>query len=103
MELCSMAVRDGGSLVYDRSVQERLDEMCSHADKIGKREHLEEVLARLGHAFFFGKTARTLIFTDSCQYSLGFNVQVLIDGAWRFAMNGGLIYHQSAQEWSIHT
>lgn len=104
MNLCTMAVRDGGTLVYEQSLQPTLEAIQRHADEIGKRDHFERMLARLAYPTFFGVEARTIVYNDFAPFSLGFNIQVKQpDGSWRFAMNGGFIYHQSAQEWSIHT
>lgn len=104
MEICEMTVRDGGKIRYERSLQSRLDEIFKHAEAIDKREHLEKVLGRLAYATFFGAEARTVVYSDFAPYSLGFTIEVKNkNGKWEFAMNGGFIYHSSAQEWNIHT
>lgn len=104
-EICEMAVRDGGKLLYEKSLQSRLDEILKHAEAIDKREHLEKALGRLAYATFFGAEARTVVYSDFAPYSLGFAIEVKNKntGKWEFALNGGFIYHSSAQEWSIHT
>lgn len=103
-QLVRMPLSEGRELFYDESLQPRLDEMAAHADAIGKRDHFERTLSRVAFPTFFGQKARTIVYNDFAPYSLGFSVQVQDkNGAWKFAMNGGFIYHHSEKEWGIHT
>jgi hypothetical protein len=82
-----------------------MDEVCAFADSIGKRDNFEEALSRVTFPMFFGKTARTLLSHDFAPHSFQFCVQTRdADGAWKFAMNGGLIFHDyEGGQWSVHT
>jgi len=93
-----------GPVYYNEGLQKRMDEVCVFADSIGKRDNFEEALGRVAFPTFFGKPARTLLSYDFAPYSFYFNVQIRdADGAWKFAMNGGLIFHKSDETWSVHT
>lgn len=103
-ELVRMPLREGREIWFDPSVQGRLDEMARFADSIGKRDEYERALTRLAFPTFFGQKTRTIVYNDFAPLSLGFSVQTQDkSGAWKFAMNGGFIYHQNEKEWSIHT
>jgi len=93
-----------GAVLYNNSLQKRMDEVLAHAATIGKLEHFESVLARVAYPTFFGRKARTLLTWDFAPYSFCFCVQTQDEsGAWKFAMNGGLIFHAADQSWSVHT
>jgi len=95
----------GGVVLYDPSLQKRMDEVCAFADSIGKRDNFEQALGRVAFPMFFGKNSRTLLSGDWAPHSFQFGVQVQDEsgGAWRFVMNGGLIFHAADQSWGVHT
>lgn len=102
--LTKMALREERAVYFDPSLQKLVDEVAAFADSIGKRDSFENALSRVAYPKFFGQTARTMLYSDFAPNSFGFSVQVQDkDGAWRFAMNGGLIFHASEGEWSVHT
>ncbi len=104
MATVEMAVRDQRKVFYDESLQKRITEVCAFADSIGKRDAFEDALSRVAYPKFFGEPARTFLYSDFAAFSFGFSVQVQDrDGSWRFAMNGGIIFHERDAEWGVHT
>jgi hypothetical protein len=103
MELVKIALRNNREAFYETYLQSQIDEAAKFADSIGKRDNFEDALARACFPTFFGRKARTLLHSDFAPYSFGFIVQVYKDVSWKPAMNGGIIFHHSCQEWSVHT
>lgn len=103
-EFVKMALREQRSVFFHKTLQKQIDETFAFADGIGKRASFEDALARVAYPKFFEREARTLVYEDFAPHSFGFSVQVQDEsGAWKFAMNGGVIFHASDNEWSVHT
>jgi hypothetical protein len=77
------------------------------AQREGKLEQLVTTLDRACFPTFFGEPAVTVLSRDFAQHSLYFEVYprrvAARDRRGQFLMNGGIIYHQTAGDWSVHT
>lgn len=77
----------------DVRCEDRLQAARDFADRAGLRASLEECLERL-HGPYFGRESKTTLYSDFAPHSFGFDKEFLHEsGEWRFAYNGGLIYH----------
>lgn len=104
MATVEMAVRNERKVFFDESLSARITEVGAFADSIGKRDSFEDALSRVAYPKFFGQTARTFLSVDFAAHSFAFSVQVQDpDGSWKFAMNGGIIFHERDQDWGVHT
>lgn len=54
---------------------------------------------------FFGRPSRVRVTCDFAPHSFYFVIDTerKDKSGWDFAMNGGLIWHENSNEWSIHT
>lgn len=102
-EFVKMALREQREVYYHQTLQKQIDKVCAFADSIGKRASFEDALTRIAYPQFFGRESRTLVYEDFAPQSFGFSVQVKVGDSWKFAMNGGVIFHAASQEWSVHT
>lgn len=81
-----------------------LDACLDFARSIGKEEHLVKQLEYACHPTFFGKEAVTHLYADSAPHSFYFEVYPRgSEVTGKRLLNGGVIFHDSAQEWSVHT
>jgi hypothetical protein len=78
---------------FNDIAEKHLQDVRDQADKLGLREDLEAVLARLstwGHR----EKSRCVLFKDFAPLSFAFNIEALLeDGTYKFDFNGGLIFH----------
>lgn len=47
--------------------------------------------------------AKCVLMSDHAPLSFYFELYIRKDGEYKFWMNGGLIFHKSSNEWSVHT
>lgn len=80
-------------------VKDHLGEVWSFACGQGKLDRLVRALDQACFPTYFGKPAVTHLMKDFAPHSFYF--EIMVDG--KMAMNGGVIYHASADDWSVHT
>lgn len=47
--------------------------------------------------------AKCVLMSDRARLSFYFELYIRKDGEYKFWMNGGLIFHSTSNEWSVHT
>ena len=85
-------------MLVTTEIEKYLEEVRAFADKVGKRENLEDKLKYLGNYACNGDRpqdyTRCILSKDYAPYSFYFVMQVKEkDGSYKFWFNGGLIFH----------
>ena len=78
-------------------------EVCLFAASIDKSERLERALLQASFPTYFGAPARTTISPDFAPHSFYFEIYTGGLDDKKFAMNGGVIWHEASQDWGVHT
>lgn len=80
-------------MIEDRT-EGHLEEVRAFAEKVGKRDQLENRLAYLGN--YSQEPTRCLLFKDWAPQSFAFQMQTKNkNGEWQHWFHGGLIFHGS--------
>ncbi|KKN46438.1 hypothetical protein LCGC14_0672780 [marine sediment metagenome] len=84
--------------------QEHLDAVRKFAEEEGKLDQLQNKLDYLS-TYGQSEKIRVRLMKDFAEHSFYFHIERYGTSTdeWLLWMNGGLIYHQSSGEWSVHT
>ncbi len=83
--------------------QEHFDAVKKFAEVKGKLDQFQNKLDFLS-TYGQSEKIRVRLMKDFAEHSFYFHIERLDEFSdWVFWMNGGLIYHQSSGDWSVHT
>lgn len=95
-------------LSFTESGQERFDEVVAWLNGLPNCEETYKLRASFWQniaylASYGGDRFRVELARDFAEHSFSILWWAVKDGVEQVYMNGGLIFHRSAQEWSVHT